>query len=113
VKRGLLDLNMRPHRRALHGSTDVGNVFTVMGVTYLLHVKCAVNYKWKFSTRYIQCYNTNCKGSACIKVNKVHVLLSCISKDPVMHACEERHDLIHLSSSVEVENRWSLSSTVI
>jgi hypothetical protein len=31
-------------------------------------------------------------------MNKVLILLSCISKDPVMRAYEERHDLIWLFS---------------
>jgi hypothetical protein len=35
-----------------------------------------------------------------MKVNEVHILLSCISKDPVMRACEERHDFMWLFSSL-------------
>jgi hypothetical protein len=53
-----------------------------------------------------------------MKVNEVHILLSCISEGPVMHACEDRHDLIwrfsflynwsaylHLFSNMENINR--------
>jgi hypothetical protein len=59
---------------------------------------CAVHYRWKCSTEYIQWCNINCKNSTWIKVTKVYILLSCITKDPVMCVCEERHDLIWLFS---------------
>jgi hypothetical protein len=91
----LLDLHI--DRRAMHGQEMLQNVFTVMGVKNPLHAEvCSALQMKVLHWIYMQCSNTNYKNSVSIKVNKVHILLSCISKHPVMRDCEERHDLIWL-----------------
>jgi hypothetical protein len=79
------------------------NVFTLMGVTDPLHVEVCSALQMKCSTIYIYICNVSTLIVRTMLVCE-QSLLSCISKDPVLCACEERHDLIWLFSFLHI---WS------